>query len=305
MNHMTLRLFTDVASKLSFAAVAEDRNMDPSSISRSIAQLESELGIRLFHRTTRSMSLTEAGARFNHHISSILDDYDMALEQARQINVQPQGTLRLTASTAFGEQMIVPLLTDFQKQYPQIKLELLLTDANLDLVEDRIDLAIRLGSRLSGDFVITQLFPTKYHLCATPDYLSAYPQIQQPQDLIHHNCLRFTLNSFRNNWHFQHTITGQRVSMPVDGNCCVSSAISLKSLVLSNQGISLLADWLIMNELQQGQLVSLLPEYQVTATDFDTAAWIVFPSRAYLPHKTRVMIDFLKSNLNKHPHKAL
>ncbi|WP_395373615.1 LysR family transcriptional regulator [Marinicella sp. W31] len=305
MNQNALRLFSEVASKLSFATVAHDRNMDPSSVSRSISQLESELGIRLLHRTTRAMSLTEAGTRFYHQINSILDDYDMALEEARNIAVQPQGTLRLTASIAFGEHMIIPVLPAFQKQYPNIKLELLFTDSNLDLVEDRIDVAIRLGPQLSGDFIVTQLFPTKYHVCATPEYLHHHSSIEKPEDLQHHNCLRFTLNSFRNNWHFKHTKTDQKTHLPIDGNCCVSSALSLKSLVLRNQGVGLLADWLIRDEIQHGQLTQLLPQYQVTATDFETAAWIVFPSRTYVPNKTRVMIDFLKSHLSGNLYKAL
>jgi len=297
MNQKSLRLFTEVAAKLSFAAVADDRNMDPSSISRSIAQLESDLGIRLLHRTTRHMSLTEAGARFFHRISNILDDYDQALDQARQIHVQPRGTLRLTASIAFGEEVIIPLLPTFQMQYPKIKLELLLTDVNLDIVNDRIDMAIRLGTQLSGDMVVTRLFPTKYHVCATPEYLDLNTPIEKPDDLQKHNCIRFTMNSFRDSWRFYHPATEQEQSLAVDGNFCVSSALSLKSLVLQNTGVGLLADWLIRDELLQGQLIDVLPDYRVTATDFTTAAWIVFPSRTYIPKKTRAMIEFLKSQL--------
>ena len=299
MNQNALKLFTEVAAKLSFVAVAEDRNIDPSSVSRSIAQLESELGIRLLNRTTRTMSLTEAGARFYHNITHILDDYDSALEQARQVSSQPQGTLRLTSSVAFGQEMIVPILPAFQDRYPKIKLELLLTDLNLDLVNDRIDIAVRLGPQLSGDMVVTRLFPTTYHVCATPEYLKKHSPIEKPSDLQKHNCIRFTLNPFRDNWHFRNKSNGEESTLPVDGNCCVSSALSLKTLVLQHRGVALLADWLIQEELSDGQLTNLLPAYQTTATDFETAAWIVFPSRSYVPKKTRAMIDFLKTNLSQ------
>ena len=180
MDLNALRLFVAAARELSFAAVAQERDLNPSSVSRSIAQLETQLGLRLFHRTTRTMSLTEAGELYLARVAAIIDELDAAEEQARLVSTTPTGTLRLTASVAFGERVIVPLLPDFRARYPELKLELLFTDANLDLVGEGVDLALRLGPRPGGELVATRLFDTAYRVVASPDYLAGHAPIRRP-----------------------------------------------------------------------------------------------------------------------------
>lgn len=296
MDTNTLRLFIDVAHRLSFAGVADEHGTSPSSVSRSISGLETELGARLFHRTTRKMTLTGAGAGFLHRVSTIIDDLDQAGDEVRNSLSDPRGRLRLSASVAFGEQVLVPLLPSFRRRFPSIQLELMLTDSNVDLAGDGIDLAIRLAPRIEGDLVISKLLDTSYRVCASPDYVSKHPAIEHPGDLKAHSCLLFTLPAFRSTWRFRDR-NGAEQTVPVTGDIAISSGLSLRSAALAGGGPALLADWLIGQDIEYGSLIDLFPDYHVTATSFDTAAWLLFPSRTYLPQKVRVMVDYLRESL--------
>ena len=296
MDFETLRLFQDVAHRLSFAAVAEMRGLDPSSVSRAIGQLERTLGTRLFHRTTRRMTLTEAGTGFLQRAGRILEEFDEAMEDMRSGEAGPVGRLRLSASVAFGERVLVPRLGAFRRLYPNLRLDLMLSDANLDLIAEGIDLSIRLGPPLRGDLIVSRLFDTRYRVCASPDYLRAAPPLETPAHLTAHRCVVFTMPHFRSDWIFRDA-KGRDEAIAVEGDLTISSALSLRSAALAGAGPALLADWLIGEDLDAGRLVDLFPEHDVTATTFDTAAWLVYPSRAYLPQKVRVMIDFLRVQL--------
>lgn len=294
----TLRLFTEVAQRLSFAAVAEARDATPSTVSRAIAQLEDRLGARLLQRSTRRMALTEAGARFLARAQAIVEAYDEAREEVGAEAATPRGRLRLTASTAFGERMIAPLIPELRAQHPKIALELIFTDAALDLVAENIDLAIRLGPAVQGDLITAKLRDTRYRVVASPSYLAGAPPIRRPEDLAAHRCALFTLPTFRNTWRFR-APDGAETEVAVDGDVAISSALSLRTAVLQGAGPALLADWLIAEDLASGRLVDLFPDHAVAATEFETAAWLVYPSRAHLPRKVRAAIDFLRSRIGR------
>lgn len=151
MNLQTLQLVALVAQRGSFALAAKERDLDPSIVSRAIAGLEEELGIRLFQRTTRRMSLTEAGDLYLRRIEPLIEEMERARVEALDVSAAPAGTLRISASVSFGQSMIVPLLPAFRHRYPDLKVEGIFTDANLDLVSERIDLAVRLAPIIEGD----------------------------------------------------------------------------------------------------------------------------------------------------------
>ena len=296
MESESLRLFLEVANRLSFAAVAEARGSNPSSVSRAIGSLEDELGLRLFHRTTRKMALTEEGALFRRRVAGILDELDAACDEARSAGAGPRGRLRLSTSVAFGERVILPLLPRFRAAQPAVTLDLLLSDSRLDLVAESIDLAIRLGPARPEEHIAAKLCDTRYRVCASPGYVAAAADLRDPGDLAAHRCLLFTLPAFRSEWRFRRRGDSE-ITVPVAGDLAISSALSLRSAALAGLGPALLADWLIGDDLAAGHLVDLFPAYEVTATSFDTAAWLLYPSRAYLPQKVRVMIDFLRANV--------
>lgn len=297
MDTSTLDLFCDVAGKLNFARVAADRDVNPSSISRTIRQLEDDLGVRLFHRTTRRMALTEAGRNFHRHAVRILDEFESAREEAQQDRNGPAGTLRMTASVTFGERVLMPLLSRFRGAYPNVGLELVFTDANLDYVAQGIDLGIRLGADPKGDLVITRLLDTRYHVCASPTYLAGAPDLDCPEDLGGHSCVLFTLAGFRAAWRVRDS-NGMESSVPVSGDISASCALNLRTAALSDLGPALLPDWLVREDLANGTLVDPFPDHHVSATRFDTAAWLLYPSKSHLPQKVRVMIDFLRAQVS-------
>lgn len=298
MDIESLRLFVEVARRGNFAATARDRNIDPSSVSRAISLLEDEIGVRLLQRSTRRVALTEAGKIFLGHMISLVSEFDQARDEARGVSTGPSGTLRLTASVAFGNTCLVPLLPEFRERYPEVKLEVVLSDSILDLVTERIDLAIRLVRHVDADFIAVKLFDTQYRVCASPAYLNAKNTPRVPEDLQQHKCLLFALPEFRSRWSFRDS-QGTIREVPVHGDVTILNALALRACALAGMGPVLLANWLIDEDIEQGRLVNLFPEYRASVTDFDTAAWLLYPSRTYLPNKVRVMIDFLKQRLGK------
>ncbi len=297
MDLQDLSLFIEVARQGSFAAVARDRGIDPSSVSRSIASLEARLGIRLFQRTSRQMVLTEAGDLYLARLPGVIEEMERLRDEAASLRSGPVGTIRITASVAFGQVRLLPLLPAFAKAFPRLQVELLLQDGNLDLVADRIDLAVRLGPSVRSDVIGVKLMQTHYRVVASPTYLATAGAPKQPSDLEERSCVLMNLTGFRSRWVFRNG--GGEQAVAVTGQFILSNPLAVRTAVLAGLGPALLADWLIDRELTAGALVDLFPNYEVTATSFDTAAWLLYPSRSYLPRKTRSTIDFLRTSLQE------
>jgi len=296
MNINTLNAFVEVALLGSFAAAARKLELDPSSISRSIAGLEEELNLRLFQRTTRRLELTEVGEIYLNRIKPLISEFDHALDEAYKVSTGVSGTLRMTTSVSFAQICIIPLIAEFKQQYPQVKLELQLTDSVVDLVADGIDLACRLGPKSDSELIGTRLLEPRYHVCVSPDYFKSNPPITRPSDLEQHNCIVLTLPEYRSEWLFKDKdSTISRVK--INSDLSISSAVALLECARVGMGPVLLADWTINEDIKKGKLITILDEYQVAAEDFESAIWLLYPSRSFLPNKTRIMIDFLKSRL--------
>jgi DNA-binding transcriptional LysR family regulator len=293
MDSNELKLFVEVARLGGFAAVARGHNVDPSSVSRAVASLEIKLGIRLFQRSTRKLTLTEAGHIYLSRVAPLLDELNDAREQALAVSKGVAGVLRMTASVAFGYEQLAPILPEFRLRHPALKLELLLTDSNLHLVNDRIDLAVRLGSRFEGDMVCTKLNSTRYRVCASPAYTGKYGQPNHPRDLTKHSCILLSLPEYRNEWHFKDK-KGKTQSIEISGDVVISNPLVQRRCAIDSMGPALLADWLAREYIEDGQLIDLFPSHDVTATSFDTGVWLLYPSRNYLPGKVRAMVEFLR-----------
>ncbi|MEO1133138.1 MAG: LysR family transcriptional regulator, partial [Cyanobacteria bacterium J06639_1] len=282
MELSALEIFAEVMQRGSFAAVARDRQVDPSSISRAIATLESKLGVRLFQRSTRRLVPTEAGNAYFERVISIVDQLSRAGQIAADMSDRPRGTLRVTAPVTFGQIAIVPLLPELAEMYPDLAIELLLADVTVDLLAERIDVALRLGSLSDSSFVAVHLCPMVSVVCAAPAYLEREGWPRSPQDLSHHNCLRFPMSGWVSQWHFR-SEDGAIAIVPVSGRCTISNALALKQCALAGMGVTLLPTWIVTNELNTGILLDVFPEFDVTATEFDSSAWLLYPSREYLP----------------------
>lgn len=296
MDADTLRLFLAVARRGSFAAVARELDLDPSAVSRAIAALEDELGVRLFQRSTRQMALTEAGTLYGERVATLLEDLDRARDEAMAVGTGVAGTLRLTASIAFGHVRLVPLLADIRAAFPRLRLEVLLSDARLDLVAERIDLAIRLGPATDSGMVGVKLFDMTYRVCASPEWVAAAGHLDAPAALARQSCLLFDLPNFRTRWRFDDA-AGLRSEVPVKGDLLLSSLLALRDCVLAGMGPALLVNWLVDADIAAGRLINLFPSHRAFVSDTSSAAWLIYPSRAYLPKKVRAMIDFLRPRL--------
>jgi DNA-binding transcriptional LysR family regulator len=303
MDISALAIFAEVMRRGSFAAVAKDRNVDPSSISRVIASLEDELGIRLFQRSTRQLAPTEGGRIYFERIEPLIEELEHARLAAQDAGASLSGNLRVSTTVAFGQICIVPLLTDFRSRYPALSLDLLLTDANLDLIGERIDVAIRLGPRLDLGYVGTKLFATRYRVCASPAYVAGHGTPATPAQLVAHKCVVFDLPGFRDRWLFR-ARNGDTTDISIASDLKVSSALAVRQCALDGLGPVLIGHWNVDADLVAGRLIDLFPDYEVTATDFETAAWIIYPSRAYLPAKVRAFIDFIRERLRHHAQDA-
>lgn len=297
MDIASLRTVLLVQSRGSIAGAARTLDVDPSSVSRTVAAVEADLGIRLFQRTTRRLTVTEEGQTYLSRLAPLIEEMDAAREDARGQRGTPSGQLRMTCSVAFAHEMIVPLLPAFQSQYPEVSIDLQSSDANLDLVENNIDLALRLAPAPKGDLVSTRLMSTRYRVVASPEYLATNNPVSHPSDLQNLNCLRFALPGFHDVWTFR-TGTEAPFDVPVGGDLMISNATALHRAAKMGLGVAMLAGWLVDRDIQQGNLNALCPTFECTATTFETAVWALYLDRTYLPQKVRVMIDFLRKNLN-------
>jgi DNA-binding transcriptional LysR family regulator len=295
MNLTDFSIFMQVVQKGSFADTARDNDLDPSKVSRIISALEDELGYRLFHRTTRTLSLTEAGRLTYEQMRDPLDEMNAIIDRARASTHKLSGNLRLTTSIALGERWLVPRLGKFYEQYPDIKLELILDDCAIDLVDHRIDLALRLAPQKQSDLITTRILQANYHVVASQDYLKKHSNIVSPQDLKNAKIITFPYADYRQQWKFK-SPNGVMDTIPVAPHIIISNALVIRRTVLEGQGIALLSDWLIGNDLASGDLVDVFPKYQISAENFDEGVWLTYPSKRYLPSNTRALIDFLKQN---------
>lgn len=299
MDLNNLQLFIEVARRGNFAIVARDHDMASSSVSRAVAALEEELGVRLFQRSTRRLELTEAGRHYLDSVEGAIEELVLAGQRAAELTERPRGILRMTASATFGQIGIVPLLPAFTKRYPELDIDLLLTDTRLDLVAERIDVAIRLGKMLDTAHVATRLCSVPYHVCASPGYLARLGPPGKPADLSHHECMSLNLPDFES-WRFRDPQGGIE-TVKVRSRVVISNAQALKQCALADMGITLLPRWVVHEELESGQLVDLFPEYSVGVTEFEIPVWLLYPSRRQLPLKVRVFAEFVRESFRNTP----
>ncbi|WP_339083556.1 LysR family transcriptional regulator [Pseudomonas sp. TMP9] len=279
--------FVAVAECGQFTAAAERLGLSSSQVSRQIARLEERLQTRLFYRSTRRVALTEAGQTFLQHCQRLQDAREEALRAVGDLSSEPKGLLRMTCAVAYGERFIVPLVTDFMVQHPQLRVDIELTNRTLDLLHDGLDLAIRLGRLQDSRLVAARLAPRQMYLCAAPDYLQRYGRPHSLSELSQHNCLIGSSDL----WNFQ--ANGRDTTVRVQGNWRCNSGQAVLEAALRGIGLCQLPDYYVLAHLRSGALVSLLDNQQPP----DTAVWAIYPQQRHLSPKVRQLVDFLKQGL--------
>lgn len=283
----------------SFSALARAWNVKPSSISRQIAALEDELGVRLLARTTRKLSPTEAGHRLYERARGLLSELDGALRDAAELTESPRGLLRVSGPIAFGQRYLAPLLGAFKEAYPDIDLEIGLHDRFVDLVGEGWDAAIRAGHVRDESLVARRLAPNDRVLVAARGYLARRGRPEQPEDLAHHDALLFRYVDADDRWRFRRRDAELRVV--VSGPVASNSGELLIQAAEAGLGVALLPRWLAFDALQAGRVEQVLANWEVTATDFDSPLSLLYPSRRWLPAKVRALVDFLSKAFTPAP----
>lgn len=286
-------IFVHVVDAGGFSAAARRLGIAKSMVSKQVARLEQSVGTRLLQRSTRSMSLTEAGTAFYARAAQAVTLLDEARAAVGSLATTPRGTLRITTSVAFGKLCLTPLLADFVARYPEISLQLALLDRNVDLVEEGYDIALRLTPAPPEHLAGRRLMPIDYVVCTTPAYLARHP-VAAPAELVQANCLYYGYGDFGDTWHFERK--REKCAVRVAGNIVVNSSEAVRDLVLAGLGIGLVARYAVAQELRDGRLVQLLPDWKPVGP-FGQVAWALWAPQASLPPKMRVFVDYLVERL--------
>jgi len=295
-----LNVFTRVVEQGSFARAADKLGMSTSAVSRHVSDLEAYLATRLLNRTTRRLSLTEGGQAFHERCVQLLADLAEAEEAVSATTLVPRGTLRLTAAITFGIRHLAPALADFTALHPQVDFDVELSDRVVDIVEEGLDLAVRIGSIGSQALIARKLATTQMVLVAAPSYLARRGTPRTPADLAAHACLTYEYLAGRNTWRLRDR-AGVEHSVRVGGVAHANNGQFLAALAVAGLGIALEPDFIVAPEIRSGSLVPLLPDHAAPVSDIVVA----YPSRRHLSAKVRVFVDFLARRFAGVPEWAL
>ncbi len=290
-----LRLFVRIARLGSISAAARDMSVTPAGASARLAAFEKGLGARLLHRTTRQATLTEDGLAFLPHAEHVLDAAEAARAALGREQATPRGTLRVAAPGSFARMHIVPGLPDFCGRYPDLVLDLRISDSVVDLVEGAFDVAVRYAELGDSSFVARRLAPDRRVLVASPEYLRRRGRPKTPDDLAEHTCLVVgTLDL----WTFQ-GVGGKPIVRRVSPALRINDGEAVRDAACAGLGIALMATWCAAEELRSGALVPALPEYPLVSTQ---TLWALYPSSRELAPKVRAFIDWLVARFGPEPY---
>lgn len=287
-----MRIFVSVVQNGSLSSAGRQLGLSPASVSRHIGALEESLGCRLVNRTSRKLTLTEAGELYYAKVGEILQQIAEANESVAQLQVLPRGTLRVHSRVLVGHLHLVPVLPDYLARYPEVKVELSMSNHVIDVVEQNIDVDIRIGKLVDSSLVARKLAGSERLLVAAPSYLDAHPRIARPADLAAHNCLTYRINVGRTVWRFLDA-QGVLEEIPVAGNLTTDNGYALLTATLAGIGISLMPDWSVRDDLAAGRLRRLLPGFRISHIEFDNGIYAVFQKSRHMSAKVRTFIDFL------------
>ncbi|WP_076541782.1 LysR substrate-binding domain-containing protein [Shewanella sp. UCD-KL21] len=279
--------FVAVAETDSFTAAGKRLAISTAQVSRQISQIENRLSTKLFYRTTRKVSLTEEGQIFYRHCRQVIDGLEEAERAISSLQNKPQGLIKLTAPVTYGESFVMPIVTDYMQQHPDVEVICELTNRQLDLVEGGYDLAIRLGRLPDSSMMAKRLTSREQFVCAAPDYINRFGAPYSLSELTQHNCLVGS----QPHWHFNEQ--GQVRSIKVQGNLQCSSGISLLNAAIKGLGIVQLPGYYVAEAIAAGQLSVILESYKQQ----QEGIWALYPHNRHLSPKVRLLVDKLAAEL--------
>lgn len=286
-----LMLFLTVVETKSFTAAADQWNVTKSVVSKRISRLESQIGVQLLFRSTRKLSLSETGERLFEHCLRIKNELKEAQNTLNQHKQTPQGVLRVNAPTSFSDLHLVPAVSKFMTEYPDIEVELMLGTLYEDLIESGIDCAIRVGEQPDSNLIAKTIAKRRMRVCASPEYLKKHPTPKNPNDLTEHNCLLHRHSPSASTWKFEKK--GKEIKVQVNGNFCATSSRALEAAAVNGLGIIMLPGYMMTQDLREKKLVDLLEEY----CPKNIGIYAMYPNTSHLSPKVRAFVDFISAYL--------
>ncbi|KAA8561344.1 transcriptional regulator, LysR family [Pseudomonas sp. PDC86] len=289
-----MRVFVTVVDLGSQSAAADHLDLSRPVVSRYLAELEDWIGARLLHRTTRKLSLTAAGSETLPRCRQLLELCSDMQAAVSEPDDAPRGLLRLSVSTSFGQAQLAEAIAEYVQRYPLVTVDLQMLDRTVNLVDERIDLAIRTSNDLDPNLIARRLTICRSVVCATPAYLREHPAPQKVEDLARHNCLTHSYFG-KSLWHFEEH--GEHVSVPVHGTITANEASTLLRVTLAGAGVAMLPSYLAGDHIRRGELVRLLPEAEPRHLNI----YAVYASRKHMPSALRSLLDFLVQRFPEEP----
>ena len=283
-----LETFSAVIENGSFTAAAEALGISKPVVSKQVSLLEQHLGVQLLHRTTRRLRLTQAGEVFASYAQRIMSDVREAEQSVLPLQSEPQGRLRISASESLAKSLLPEALLNFQQQYPKLELDIHVTGRYVDLVEEGIDIALRVGELEDSSLMARLLMPCSFHVCASPDYLKKHGAPEHPEELVTHNCLIYSSKPNANSWFFKDR-QGKEFNVKVNGNLRSDAGNLLMSAALNGIGIFIGPSYMVASALKKKQLKTVLDDY----TPATTGLYAVYPYSKLVSTKVRAFVDFL------------
>lgn len=292
-----IAIFAAVVREGSFTRAADKLELSTSQVSKCVNRLERVLGARLLQRTTRRLRLTEAGSALFENSSAALAAIEEAKLAVSKLQGVPRGILKISASTAFGTMQLPRITSDLSKQYPELAIELVLEDRQVDLVREGIDVAIRITAETPDSaLVYRRLAPNRQVICASPDYIARRGLPRTPADLASHNCIAHSARATPRVWHLTGPDGGQ-VSVQINGRPTINSALAVRQAALEGLGIIELNSYLVGDDVLAGRLVRLLPQYRPK----ELHIYAVYADRRFLAPKIRVFVDAMLARIAPEP----
>ena len=297
MQNLTdIAIFVKVVELSSFTAAADALEMSQPVVSKAVTRLEEKLGARLLNRTTRRLSLTEAGSELYRRSGRALREIENAELEIARFQTEPRGTLRVSAPMSFSILQLGPAIQPFMERYPGVTVELHMDDRQVDLVEEGFDVAIRIGRLRDSNLIARKIAPTRQVLCASPSYLARHGTPERPEDLLEHNCILYSLLSTPREWRLVDR-EGQEHVVPVNGTLHSNNGLVNRAVAVAGGGIILLPTFYLGDQLRSGELKPVLCNFRPQ----DLAVHAVYPERRNLMPKVRAFVDFIAATFGPEP----
>nr|WP_244193941.1 LysR family transcriptional regulator [Bordetella genomosp. 12] len=291
-----MELFLSISKTESFSETARQFGVSATSVSRMITEFETELNVKLLLRSTRQVVLTEAGQEYASQLEGILWNINEAHRNITEIRSAPKGILRVHSRMMFGLGVLPPLVAEFRQQYPDIHIELVLSEAKTDLRRNNFDIDFRISPPVEAGLKRRILFKSERHLVASPAYLARRGMPEQPADIADHACLAYLLPGEQYCWRFKRDDRIDEV--PVRPRHVSNNGVALLELARLGEGIALLDDYTVQNDIARGSLARIFPEYRVTNTTFEEGMYATILDTAMIPAKIRLFLDFVAEHVS-------